>query len=42
MTISVRLEKIDSRKLKFHVEAHDGIDRISVGRHERFLIDAAR
>jgi fluoroacetyl-CoA thioesterase len=42
VTISVRLEKIDGRKLEFHVEAHDGIDRISVGRHERFVIDAAR
>ncbi len=42
VTISVRLEKIEGRKLRFHVEAHDGIDRISVGRHERFVIDAAR
>jgi fluoroacetyl-CoA thioesterase len=42
VTISVRLEKIEGRKLEFHVEAHDGIDRISVGRHERFVIDAAR
>ena len=36
VTISVRLEKIHGRKLEIHVE------RISVGRHERFLIDAAR
>jgi fluoroacetyl-CoA thioesterase len=42
VTISVRLEKIEGRKLEFHVEAHDGIDRISVGRHERVVIDAAR
>ncbi len=42
VTINVRLEKIEGRKLEFHVEAHDGIDRISVGRHERFVIDAAR
>ena len=42
VTISVRLEKIEGRKLEFHVKAHDGIDRISVGRHERFVIDAAR
>ena len=42
VTISVRLEKIEDRKLEFHLEAHDGIDRISVGRHERIVIDAAR
>ena len=42
VTISVVLAKIEGRKLEFDVEAHDGIDRISVGRHERFVIDAAR
>jgi len=42
VTINVLLEKIEGRKLVFHVEAHDGIDRISAGRHERFVIDAAR
>jgi fluoroacetyl-CoA thioesterase len=42
VTISVRLAKMEGRKLEFDVEAHDGIDRISVGRHERFVIDAAR
>jgi len=42
VTINVLLEKIEGRKLVFHVEAHDGIDRISVGRHERFVVDAAR
>ena len=42
VTINVLLEKIEGRKLVFHVEAHDGIDRISSGRHERFVIEAAR
>jgi fluoroacetyl-CoA thioesterase len=42
VTINVRLEKMQGRKLEFYVEAHDGIDRISGGRHERFVIDAAR
>lgn len=42
VTVSVRLEKIEGRKLAFYVEAHDGIDRISVGRHERIVIEAAR
>ena len=32
VTINVRLAKIEGRKLEFQLEAHDGIDRISVGR----------
>jgi fluoroacetyl-CoA thioesterase len=42
VTVAVRLERVEGRKLVFHVEAHDGIDRISSGTHERFVIDAAR
>ncbi|MEO8007298.1 MAG: thioesterase family protein [Betaproteobacteria bacterium] len=42
VTVDVRLERIEGRKLVFHVEAHDGIDRIAAGTHERFVIDAAR
>ena len=42
VTVDVRLERIEGRKLVFHVEAHDGIDRIASGTHERFVIDAAR
>jgi fluoroacetyl-CoA thioesterase len=42
VTVQVRLESVEGRKLVFHVEAHDGIDRISSGRHERFVIDGAR
>lgn len=42
VTVDVRLEKVEGRKLVFHVEAHDGVDRISSGTHERFVIDAAR
>jgi fluoroacetyl-CoA thioesterase len=42
VTVQVRLESVEGRKLVFQVEAHDGIDRISSGRHERFVIDAAR
>ena len=41
VTVDVRLEKIEGRRLVFHVEAHDGVDRISSGTHERFVIDAA-
>lgn len=36
---SVELVEIDGRKLIFAVEAHDGVDLISRGRHERFIIN---
>ena len=38
--IRVRLEKKDGRKLLFSITAHDGVDKISEGTHERFIIDA--
>ncbi|SHO51689.1 thioesterase family protein [Desulfopila aestuarii] len=39
VTVSVELVAVDRKKLTFSVEAHDGIDLISQGRHERFVID---
>ncbi len=42
VTARVRLVAVDGRKLTFEVEAHDGVDVISRGMHERFVIDAAR
>jgi len=42
VTVKGRLAKIDGRKLRFELEAHDGVDRISKGTHERFIIDAAK
>jgi len=39
VTVSVELVAIDGRKLVFNVEAHDGVDLISRGRHERFIIN---
>ena len=38
VTASVELIAIDGRKLIFNVEAHDGVDLISKGQHERFII----
>ncbi len=35
----VELIAIEGRKLTFSVEAHDGIDLISKGTHERFIIN---
>ena len=42
VTVDVRLDKIDGRKLSFSISAHDGVDRISEGTHERTVIDSAR
>lgn len=38
ITATVELIAVEGRKLTFTVEAHDGIDLISKGRHERFVI----
>lgn len=42
VTVDVRLERVDGRKLTFTVAAHDGVDRIAEGSHERVVIDRAR
>jgi fluoroacetyl-CoA thioesterase len=42
VTARVELIAVEGRKLVFTVEAHDGIDLISRGRHERFVIDRER
>jgi len=42
VTATVELIAVEGRKLTFNVEAHDGVDRISRGQHERFIIDKAR
>ena len=39
VTANVELIKIEGRKLTFKVEAHDGVDLISQGTHERFIIN---
>lgn len=44
LTVTVRgkLEKVEGRKLSFSLSADDGVDTISEGSHDRFVIDAAR
>ncbi len=42
VTASVELVEVSGRKLSFLVEAHDGVDIISRGRHERFVVDRSR
>ena len=39
VTVKVELIAIEGRKLTFNVEAHDGIDLISKGIHERYVIN---
>lgn len=39
VTATVALVAVDGKKLTFSVEAHDGVDLISKGRHERFVIN---
>jgi len=39
VTATVELIAIEGKRLIFSVEAHDGIDLISTGRHERFVIN---
>ena len=40
--VAVRLTKVEGRKLTFALSAHDGIDTISEGTHERHVIDVER
>ena len=38
VTTKVKLIEVDGRKLVFEVEAHDGVDLITRGKHVRFII----
>ncbi|WP_198321108.1 thioesterase family protein [Azohydromonas aeria] len=40
--VRVKLIRVEGRRLLFEVEAHDGVDLISRGRHERCVIDRRR
>ena len=42
VTVEVKLEEVEGRKLLFSIIGYDGIDKISEGTHERFIIDAAK
>ena len=42
VTATVELTAVEGRKLIFAVEAHDGVELISKGRHERFVINRER
>ena len=38
VTVDVECTKVDGRKLELHVRAHDGVDLIGEGRHERVVV----
>ncbi len=42
ITTKVELLSVEGKKLVFAVEAHDGVDLIAKGRHERFIIDRTK
>jgi fluoroacetyl-CoA thioesterase len=42
VTVDVRLDHVDGRKLRFSLTAHDGVDKITEGTHERIVIDSTR
>jgi len=39
VTAKVKLIEVNGRRLLFEVEAHDGVELISKGQHERFIIN---
>jgi fluoroacetyl-CoA thioesterase len=39
VTVTAQCTKIDGRRIHFHVRAHDGIDMIGEGEHERVIVN---
>lgn len=42
VTVKVELMAVEGKKLTFAIEASDGVDRISKGTHERFVVQAEK
>lgn len=42
VTVTAELLEIDRRRLSFRVEAHDEVELVGRGMHDRFVIDEAR
>jgi fluoroacetyl-CoA thioesterase len=42
VNVKGELIDVDGKKLTFSIVAHDGIDVISEGTHQRFIVDAER
>ncbi len=42
ITVKAELVQVEGRRLRFHVEAWDEVERVGEAEHERFIVDAAR
>ena len=42
ITVDVECTEVAGKKISFKVKAHDGVDQIGAGRHERFVVDLAK
>jgi fluoroacetyl-CoA thioesterase len=42
VTVDLKLIAVEGKRLTFEVHAHDGVDPIGEGKHERFVIDRER
>jgi predicted thioesterase len=42
VSLKARVVSIDGRRVMFDVEAHDKLDKIGEGRHERFIINVPK
>lgn len=42
VTVDAECTKVDGRRVAFHVVAHDGLDLIGEGDHERVIVDWAK
>jgi predicted thioesterase len=42
VTVTAELIEIDRRRLSFRIEAHDEVELVGRGTHERFVIDEVR
>jgi fluoroacetyl-CoA thioesterase len=40
--VQAELVEVDGRRLRFHVEAWDELERVGEAEHERFIVDRAR
>jgi len=38
VTVDVECTSVDGKRIGFNVKAHDGVDLIGQGRHERFVV----
>jgi len=42
ITVQVLVDKVEGRRIRFSVKAHDGVEPIGEGTHDRVVIDPAR